>query len=85
MEENKPFKVEYTEWGEYRGTITRELDPADFEDCESVDDLRDAICEWVNSESYDDYEFTDVYDSDVCYPEEFVKEWCKMKGIEYEG
>lgn len=64
--------------------IDQELDPADFLDCESLDELEDEVqasC-WGGEET--DIETFDVGDYDHGYsdslPKEFINEWKQLKG-----
>lgn len=71
------FKVELS--GDVTGSYSKsnEFDPKDFLHCKSIDDVKDILHEdlWESAEGLD---IDDWYCS-LDVPEEFIKEWHKLK------
>lgn len=60
-----------------------DLDPSDFLDCETLDDLYYYVKDYYYSNPQNEYSLGDVSveDSDIEYkiPDEFIEEWKKLK------
>ena len=63
--------------------VSLDLDPSDFLDCETLNDLYDAVKEYYYGNSQDEYGLGDVHVEDSTVeckiPNAFIEEWQKLK------
>lgn len=66
--------------------ISLDLNPSDFLDCDTLDDLEFDIKEYYYGNPQNEYSLGDVHiedsEVDVTIPDEFIEEWKKLKANE---
>lgn len=78
------YTVKYIENADVIISNKATLDPADYVDCDSLRDLKDALIDELcyNVDIGSNVDIQDSYDIRVDIPDEFIQEWRKLKGYD---